>query len=159
MKKSLCSRILQAGVIGSALAVLMLAGRFLPMYMRHITDVQPELSGWYSWGILLGWILALPVFYALVQLWRIFATLAGGEVFSEANAGRFAHIWKLAALDTGLVALLGLVLILTQTTPPFLMMTVSALLFAGVLSWAVCFALSGLMRSAAMMREENDMTV
>lgn len=121
MKKSLCGRILQAGVIGSALALLMLAGRFLPMYMRHITDVRPELSGWYSWGIL------------LVGYWRCrFSTrsysygaylprLAGGEVFSVANAGRFAQIWKLAALDTGLVALLGLVLILTQTTPPFLM--------------------------------------
>ena len=159
MKKSLCGRILQAGVIGSALAVLMVSGRFLPMYMRHIVDVRPELSGWYSWGILLGWMLALPVLYALIQLWRIFGTLGGDKIFSLTNAGRFARMWKLAALDTGLVAIMGLVLLATQTTPLFLMLTVSALLFAGALSCAVCFALSGLIRGAAMMREENDMTV
>lgn len=89
MKKSLCGRILQAGVIGSALALLMLAGRFLPMYMRHITDVRPELSGWYSWGILLGWILALPVFYALVQLWRIFAHAGGRRSIQRGQRGPF----------------------------------------------------------------------
>ncbi|MCI6376439.1 MAG: DUF2975 domain-containing protein [Clostridiales bacterium] len=159
MKRTLCGRILQAGVIGTALAVLVIAGRFLPMYMRHIADVRPELSGWYGWGILLGWVLALPVLYALVQLWRIFATLAGKEVFSLTNAGRFARIWKLAALDTGLVAIIGLALLVSQTMPPFLMITVSMLLFLGTLCCAVCFALSGLVRSAALMREENDMTV
>ena len=103
--------------------------------------------------------MALPVLYALVQLWRIFATLAGKEVFSLTNAGRFARIWKLAALDTGLVAIIGLALLVSQTMPPFLMITVSMLLFLGTLCCAVCFALSGLVRSAALMREENDMTV
>lgn len=70
------------------------------------------------------------------------------KVFRLTSARRFARIWELAALNTGLVAIIGLALAVRQTTLPILMLTVFMPLFLGMLCRAVRFDLSALMRSA-----------
>lgn len=50
-------------------------------------------------------------------------------------------------------------MVLTNILPPFLVLTVTGLLLATATAGLASFALSGLCQSAALLREESEMTV
>lgn len=151
--------LLKAVLIVSACAILITAVNLLPMYMRHVVEVMPELSGWYGWIIAYGWLLAIPALLALALMWLVFDTIAAGGAFCEKNAVRFTRVWQLALFDEAWVIVMAVFLWVNRIMPPFIVVTVLGLLFFGVAAGVTCFALSGLVRNAARLREENEMTI
>lgn len=159
MKNTTVAGLLRAALILCACAVLVVVLRFVPLYMAHVCAARPDLSPWYGWGVGFGWLLALPTFAALALLWQIFGTIGRGKAFVVVNAERFRHIWQLSAACFELCVGLGVFLWISQALPPFLTMTVLGLMFVTGTAGLASFALSGLCRSAALLREENEMTV
>ena len=84
-------------------------------------------------------------------------TVAQGRAFVRKNATRFRRVWQLSAASFTLCAGLGIFMVLTNILPPFLVLTVAGLLLAT--AGLASFALSGLCQSAALLREESEMTV
>lgn len=159
MKRATVAWILKAVLILTALGVLLAAGVFLPMYMKHVAHAKPELAFTSPWVIAYGWLLALPVFVCFVLLWRVFGTIATGEAFCKQNALRFTRIWQLALFDLALVLAMAVFLFINQALPLFLIFTLSMLAFLGVAVGSVTFALSGLVSNAAQLAEDDKMTI
>lgn len=95
-------------------------------------------------------------------LWRVVGTVAQGRAFVRRNATRFRRVWQLSAGCFGMCAGLGTFMGLAQIFPPFLVLlvlTVAGLLLATATAGLASLALSGLCQSAALLREESEMTV
>ena len=117
----------------------------------------PGVGGLVRLGVAFGWLLAVMMLCAFGFLWRVVGTVAQGRAFVRRNATRFRRVWQLSAgcfgMCAGLVAFMGL----AQILPPFLVLAVAGLLLAT--AGLASFALSGLCQSAALLREESEMTV
>ena len=159
MKRTMVAWLLKLVLVICAAGILLAAGLLLPAYMRHITQVKPEIDGWYGWMIAYGWLLALPALGAVALMWRVFSTVGDNTAFCERNALRFTWVWRLAAFDLALVTAMGLLLWASQVTPPFLVLTFAALFFLGAAACLTAIALSGLVSSAVSLKEDHDMTI
>lgn len=159
MSKTWMARLLKLVLLVCACGVVMTAANLLPVYLSHVEAVRPDLAGWMIWIIAYGWVLAIPVLFSLWLLWRVMDTLGKGEPFCMANAARFKRIWQMAAFDWLMVAAMGVFLWCNGARPGFLVMVISGLLFTGFAVAVVCFVMSELVRQAARMREENEMTI
>ncbi len=159
MKNTTVAGLLRSVLVLWAGAVLTAAACFVPGFMRHVCAVRPELAGWYGWGVAFGWLLAVVMLCAFGFLWRVVGTVAQGRAFVHRNATRFRRVWQLSAGCFGMCAGLGTFMGLAQIFPPFLVLTVAGLLLATATAGLASLALSGLCQSAALLREESEMTV
>ena len=69
MKNTTVAGLLRAALALWTAAVLTAAAYFVPVFMRHICAVRPELAGWYGWGVAFGWLLAAMMLWAFMLLW------------------------------------------------------------------------------------------
>ena len=70
MKNTTVAGLLRAALALWTAAVLTATAYFVPVFMRHICAVRPELAGWYGWGVAFGWLLAAMMLWAFLLLWR-----------------------------------------------------------------------------------------
>ena len=77
MKNTTVAGLLRAALALWTAAVLTAAAYFVPVFMRHICAVRPELAGWYGWGVAFGWLLAAMMLWAFMLLWRVMRVVAG----------------------------------------------------------------------------------
>ena len=148
------------GVLGfSAVMLALVVFGGIPGYLRHVFYVRPDLIGWDYWMRGYGLLLALPVWAALALLWRVFDTIPQNNGFTFDNVRRFVRMRQLAATDLALVALLGVFLISNGITPPFLMGSLMLALFVGIVAAIVFHVLAGLVRNAAELKQDSDMTI
>ena len=159
MKRTTVSWLLRSVLILMLLALLTLLVVMIPAYMKHVTTVMPEISSWYALALAFSWIVAVPVFIALWLLWQIFGTVGEGNAFCHENAKRLRLICRLALAD--LVPVIGMVIFLlcNNVMPPFLIICFGGAIMIGLVAALVCFALSGLVVSAADMNDENKLTI
>lgn len=119
----------------------------------------PGVGGLVRLGVTFGWLLAVMMLCAFGFLWRVVGTVAQGRAFVRRNATRFRRVWQLSAGCFGMCAGLAAFMGLAQILPPFLVLTVAGLLLATATAGLASLALSGLCQSAALLREESEMTV
>lgn len=93
MKNTTVAGLLRAALALWTAAVLTAAAYFVPVFMRHICAVRPELAGRYGWGVAFGWLLAAMMLWAFLLLWRVMGTVAQGQAFVRKNATRFRQVW------------------------------------------------------------------
>ena len=159
MKRTTVAWLLRTVLILALLALLALLLCMIPAYMRHVISALPEISDWYTLALVFSWIVALPVFVALWLLWRVFGTIGDNSAFCQANAKRLRLIWQLAL--AGLVPVVAMVIFLlaNNVMPPFLSLCFGAAIMVALVAALTCFALSGLVASAAALNEENKLTI
>ena len=119
----------------------------------------PGVGGLVRLGVTFGWLLAVMMLCAFGFLWRVVGTVAQGRPFVRRNATRFRRVWQLSAGCFGMCAGLAAFMGLAQILPPFLVLAVAGLLLATATAGLASLALSGLCQSAALLREESEMTV
>lgn len=119
----------------------------------------PGVGGLVRLGVAFGWLLAVMMLCAFGFLWRVVGTVAQGGAFVRRNATRFRRVWQLSAGCFGMCAGLAAFMGLAQILPPFLVLAVAGLLLATATAGLASLALSGLCQSAALLREESEMTV
>lgn len=102
---------------------------------------------------------ALPIAAALWLFWRICAEIGRDNSFSHVNARYLAGIGLCALVDTGYCAV-GTVTVfaITGGHPSVLLLAVTAIL-GGLAIAVAAFLLSHLVRKAAALKDENDLTI
>lgn len=133
----------------------MLCARIHEAYLYR----PPGVGGLVRLGVAFGWLLAVMMLCAFGFLWRVVGTVAQGGAFVRRNATRFRRVWQLSAGCFGMCAGLAAFMGLAQILPPFLVLAVAGLLLATATAGLASLALSGLCQSAALLREESEMTV
>lgn len=133
----------------------------LPMEGRALMEMEKDLA-WAFWPCLIwAWLFAVPVFFAAVPAWQIFDTLKEkGKAFCRENSRRFRLI-AFCSWASAFIFLAGLIIMgangvgsgpLWFAVAPMLLLGLCAFGFA-------CYAMSGLVKESAEMKEENELTV
>ena len=159
MKLKRATNLLKAVLVFGIIAVGLVAFVGVPAFMKHVIHVRPALAVWES--IMNGYaiLIALPVWVAIVLLWQVFDTIPNSMAFSLPNMRRFRQIMWLATGDLGLVVVLWVFLIISEATPPFIMMSMLLATLVGIVAVIVFYVLAGLVQNAAELKQDSDLTI
>lgn len=159
MKLTKATLLLKAVLIFSAVCLAGAVFGCVPAYMSHIIQARPNLSVWDFWMKAYAFLIALPVWATIVLLWQIFDTIPKNDSFTLDNARRFQWISRLAEGDLCLVAALGLFLVISGVIPALIAACLMATIFGGIVASVVFHVLGGLVRNAAEIKQDNEMTI
>lgn len=159
MKQKELARWLRLVVVIGWCTCALLAWPIAPKLARDAAADVPEFA-YLAWPCLAFlWLGLIVVAAALWFAWRIFGEIGRDNSFCRQNARRLTVISRLALADTVLCILAIVLLILLGAMHPgiLLLMILIAVVGAGITAAAA--ALSHLTLKAALLQEENDLTV
>lgn len=159
MKQKELSVWLKAIVILLAASCLVLACLIVPEQGDELVTASPEYSDLFLPSLVFVEMTFLPVFAALVLMWRIFSDIGRDSSFSEKNALRLRTISRLALLDTLLYILGAALLLALDRLNPDILFIIICVVFMGFCFTVACAALSHLTKKASDIKSENDLTI
>ncbi len=159
MKQKELSRWLRVVVIIGWCTCALLSVFVAPKLAQDAALDIPELA-YLEWPCLaIFWLGMAPIVIALWHSWQIFGEIGRDNSFCRENARRLRIISGLALADTVLCLLSIVLLLLLNALHPgvFLLMLLIAVVGAGITAAAA--ALSHLTLKAAILQDENDLTI
>ena len=159
MKQKELSRWLRVFVVLGWVGCALLSAVIMPMLARDEAAALPEFA-YLRWPCLaLFWLGMIPVVIALWHGWRIFGEIGRDNSFCEENARRLRAISLLALGDTVLCALSTVFLLVCNALHPGILLMLILIALVGLGVFVASAALSYLTWKAAILKEENDLTV
>ena len=148
---------LKAIVVGCAVCGLVLFGFILPRFLSYVALEVPDLPHG-AWTAFM-WVLAIPCYAVLVCIWRMANEIGRDNSFSMENAKQLRLIALLAGADALLLLLGNLIFLLVGHSIPTLALVSAFVCFIGLAISVGAACLSHLVRKAALMQEESDLTI
>ncbi len=150
---------LKAIVIGIGVCGLIVYFLILPNCGKMLRGSFPEAAAWHwPWMIFL-WATAIPCYAILTSAWRIASRIGEDRSFSMDNARSLQIIAWLTAGDTLFFFIGNIVFLLLDMNHPAILMMAMLICFAGVAVTVAAACLSHLVRKAADLQSESDLTV
>lgn len=131
----------------------------IPVWGRDLVEANPEFSNCYIPWLAVLLISAIPCYWGLYFGWKIAAEIGKDNSFSRENASYLKNISMLAALDSVYFFGANLVLMLLGMNHPGIFLLSLFVVFAGIAVTVAAAALSHLVKKAADMKEENELTI
>lgn len=159
MEQKALSKWLKIIIIG--VGICGLVGYFLviPSFGQSLARQYPEFSGRYLPWLIFIWLTAIPCYIALFFGWKIAANIGRDRSFSVENANLLKWISWLAAGDSIYFFAGNVALLLLGMSHPGVVLLSLLVVFAGVAITVAAAALSHLVRKAAALQEESDLTI
>ena len=159
MNQKSLSRWLRIILVGVGLCGLLVYFVVLPDYGHSLREEAPEFeSRYWPWLIFL-WGTAIPCYAALFLGWRIADNIGKDRSFSEENAHFLRIISWLAAGDAAYFFLGNLILLFADMSHPGVALFSLLVVFAGIAVAVAAAVLSHLVRKAAALQEQSDLTI
>ncbi len=160
MKQKTLALWLKIVIIGVALCGLIICFVMLPSIGRDFAD---SLNGefdyaYWPWLIFL-WLTALPCFAALGIGWKIADNIGRDRSFSIENAKLIFTISVLAAADSAFFFIGNIILLLLNMNHPGIVLFSWIVVFFGLAVAVGAACLSHLVRKAAALQDESDLTI
>ena len=146
--------LLGMGICGLVVYLLIITG-----YGVSLRAQYPEFANRYWPWLLFLWVSGVPCYIALALGWRIAVNIGRDASFSLANARYLRTVSLLAAGDAAYFFLGNLVLLFLNMSHPGVTLLSLLVVFAGAAVAVAAAALSHLVRKAALLQEENDLTI
>lgn len=146
-------------VVFAAVCGIALCAGILPMEGKKLAAAYPELAYYYLPWLIFLWILAVPCFMALVLAWRIFGNIEKDCSFCMENADALQKISFLAAADAGLLFLGNVLFLLFNMNHPAVLLGACMVVVVGIGISVASAVLSHLVRKAADLQEQSDLTI
>ena len=159
MKQSTLSKWLKLILAGLGVCGIIIYALVIPMLAETMVEQYPELSGWQWPWLILIWVTALPCYAALVLGWKIAANIGADRSFSLSNASLLKWIAILAAGDSALFFAGNLLYLLLSMNHPSIVLFSLLIVFLGVAISVASAALSHLVRKAAELQTQSDLTI
>ncbi len=156
MEQKALAKWLKLVVLGVGLCGLAVYLGVIPGYGLSLRSQYPEFSNRFWPWLIFIWVSGIPCYAALALGWRIAGNIGRDRSFSMENARFLRTVSLLAALDT---AYFFLVLLFLNMSHPGVVLLSLLVVFAGAAAAVAAAALSHLVRKAALLQEENDLTV
>lgn len=147
-------------IIGVAVCGLVICFVVLPIIGRNIALEYEGEFDYAFWPCLIFlWITALPCFAALVLGWKIADNIGRDRSFSEENAKLISIIAVLAAADSAFFFVGNIVLLVWNMNHPGFVLASWIVVFLGIAVSIGLACLSHLVRKAAALQDESDLTI
>ena len=150
---------MKLAALGAAALGLIVAIWLVPALASSMLKEYPELRHWYWPGLIYAWIVLLPGFAGLWEFWNICGQIGRDNSFSLENARSLARICFLALTMAVLLVLGVAALCILRMGQPGLLILMLGFGAACVLVALLANALSQLVRRAAAIKHENDLTI
>ena len=147
-----------AAVAAAALGLLA-AFVLLPTLASAMLEEYPAYQKWYWPGLVYCWIVLLPGFAGLWEFWKICVQIGRDDSFSQENARSLFRICLLALAMAALLVVGVAALCLLGMGLPALLIAMLGFAAACALVALLANALSQLVRRAAAIKSENDLTI
>ena len=147
-----------AAVAAAALGLLA-AFVLLPALASAMLEEYPAYQKWYWPGLVYCWIVLLPGFAGLWEFWKICVEIGRDNSFSQKNARSLFRICLLALTMAALLAVGVAALCLLGMGLPALLIAMLGFAAACALVALLANALAQLVRRAAAIKSENDLTI
>ncbi|MEA4815228.1 hypothetical protein SDC9_157545 [bioreactor metagenome] len=131
----------------------------IPSLGKALLSEYPEFAYCYLPWIILVWITGVPCYVVLVFGWRIAGNIGRDRSFCMENAKLLKWIAVLAAADTGFFFVMNIVYLFLNMNHPAIVLMSLIVLVVGIAISAVSAALSHLVRKAAELQEQSDLTI
>lgn len=145
------------GIVG--LCGLLVCTRVIPSLGKMMLSEYPEFSYCYLPWMILIWVTAVPCYVVLGFGWRIAGNIGRNCSFSLENAKLLKWIAVLAAADAGCFFAMNIVYLFLNMNHPGIVLMSLIVLVIGIPISAVAAALSHLVRKAAELQEQSDLTI
>lgn len=159
MKQDTLSKWLKMIIAGVGVCGLIIYAAVVPMLAEAVGDRYPEFSGCQLPWLILIWVTAIPCYLALILAWKIAANIGADRSFSIENAKLLKWISVLAAGDSAFFFVGNLLyLLLNMNHPSIVLLSLLVEFFGAAISVAAA-ALSHLVRKAADLQTQSDLTI
>lgn len=146
-------------VVFAAVCGIVLCAGILPLEGKKLAAAYPELAYCYLPWLIFLWMLAVPCFLALMLAWRIFGRIERDCSFCMENADALRKISFLAAADAGLLFFGNALFFLLNMNHPAVLLAGCMAVVAGIGISVASAVLSHLVRKAAKLQEQSDLTI
>ena len=150
---------MKLAALAAALIGLLAAFVFLPMLASALLEEFPAYQKWYWPCLIYGWVVLLPGFAGLWEFWKICMEIGRDNSFSQKNARALFRICLLALTMAALLAVGVAALCLLGMGLPALLIAMLGFAAACALVALLANALAQLVRRAAAIKSENDLTI
>ena len=150
---------MKLAALAAALVGLLAAFVFLPMLASALLEEFPAYQKWYWPCLIYGWVVLLPGFVGLWEFWKICMEIGRDNSFSQKNARALFRICLLALTMAALLAVGVAALCLLGMGLPALLIAMLGFAAACALVALLANALAQLVRRAAAIKSENDLTI
>lgn len=150
---------MKLAALAAALVGLLAAFVFLPMLASALLEEFPAYQKWYWPCLIYGWAVLAPGFVGLWEFWKICVEIGHDNSFSQKNARSLFRICLLALTMAALLAVGVAALCLLGMGLPALLIAMLGFAAACALVALLANALAQLVRRAAAIKSENDLTI
>ena len=150
---------MKLAALAAALIGLLAAFVFLPMLASALLEEFPAYQKWYWPCLIYGWAVLAPGFVGLWEFWKICVEIGRDNSFSQKNARSLFRICLLALTMAALLAAGVAALCLLGMGLPALLIAMLGFAAACALVALLANALAQLVRRAAAIKRENDLTI
>ena len=159
MDQKALARWLKGIIIGIGLCGLTVYAAVVPALAEYMLEGYPEfLTAVLPWELFI-WCSGIPCFAVLYFAWRIVADIGLDRSFTDENAKRLKWISGLAAGDALFFFLGNILLLFLNMNHPGIVLASCVVVFIGVAVAVASAALSHLVKKAAELQEQSDLTI
>lgn len=159
MKQKALARWLKWVLLGMGLCGLALCLWVLPSFGRSLAARYPEFAYCYHPWLFFLWIAAVPCYIDLVLAWRVVRNIESDRSFSRENARLLQYIAVIAAADGAFFFVMNIVYLLLSMSHPGVTLLSFVVTFLIAAVSVAAAALSHLVRKAAELQEQSDLTI
>ncbi|MBQ3379141.1 MAG: DUF2975 domain-containing protein [Clostridia bacterium] len=131
----------------------------IPMYGNMLVDKYPEYAGAYQPWIIFIWLTAIPCYIDMFLVWRIADNIGRDKSFSRKNAAYLKWISFITAADSLVFFAVNIIFVMAGISHPGVALASLIVVFFGVAVCVISAALSHLVMKAALLQEENELTI
>ena len=159
MEQKTLAKWLKFVVIGVGICGLCIYLGILPSYGKSLAEQYPEFENRYWPWLIFLWLTAIPCYLSLFFGWRIASNIGKDRYFSIENSKLLQWIAWMAAGDSIFFFVGNIALSLFNLSHPGVVLLSMVIVFAGVAITVAAAALSHLVRKAAALQEESELTI
>ena len=159
MRSQTLALLMKISVLGAAVCGVFICIFVVPAFGNDIVYSNPELGGWYWPWLIFTWLVALPCFVILIEVWRVSNSVRNETVFTLKTAKLVRSGVILLLCDAALLFAGNVCLLLCNMNHPGVVLI--SLIIAVFEAAAALFAavLSRYLTKAAILQEESDGTL
>ena len=133
---------------------------FVPAFLKQVDSFKlfTHRQIFLPW-LILTVLTCIPCYAVLVLAWKMAVSVEKDKQFSHKNSGRLKKIAVCALADTGFFFLGSLVYWVLGINIPAIVVISVIILFVGIAFAAAADVLAGMVEKAAILQEENDLTI
>lgn len=159
MEQKALSKWLKLILVGIGSCGLVIYLIVLPSLGKSIVEYYPEFAGRYWPWLVFLWMTGIPCYGVIIFGWKIAFNIGGDRSFTNENAGYLKWIAWLAAGDAFFFFAGNIVLLFTNMSHPGVTLLSFLVVFGGVAVTVASAVLSHLVKKAAVLQEQSDLTI